>query len=89
MFKPIYALALLSLCSPALAQGEPVQRQQEASTTQAQAKPDGKRMICQDEDVIGSRVATKRVCMTADQWRLQEQDDKNQTDMQQRTGPHL
>ena len=36
------------------------------------AKDDSKRIICQTEQKIGSRLASKRVCMTAAQWKERE-----------------
>jgi hypothetical protein len=88
MLKPTCALTLLALCSPALGAGQPAAQQQADSSTQAQHKPDGQRVICEDQEVIGSRLGVKRVCLTADQWRQQQLDSRDATDMQQRTGPH-
>jgi hypothetical protein len=50
------------------------------------AKPaktdDSKRLICQTEQQVGSRLAAKRVCMTGSQWKDREQQIHNQLDQQ-------
>ncbi|HEY0629849.1 MAG TPA: hypothetical protein VGD23_11035 [Sphingomicrobium sp.] len=39
-------------------------------------KKDSERVICEKQEVVGSRLATRRVCMTAAQWRLVRQEDR-------------
>ena len=81
MLKLIAAGTLLLFCSPALAQTQPAALQQ---PTASKPKPDNKRIICEDETEIGSRLATKRVCMTAEQWKQSEQDAQDSANQQQR-----
>lgn len=44
------------------------------------AKDDSKRVICHGEEQIGSRLASKRVCMTAAQWKEREQQTRRDLD---------
>lgn len=46
------------------------------SDASGKAKPKG-RLICQDVNETGSRLAKQRVCMTADQWKDQVQRDRD------------
>ena len=62
-----------------------------AGAAEPAKKSNGEKVICRTLDVLGSRLASKRVCLTRDQWRqqqeLQRQDlDKNQ---RSRTGPDI
>jgi hypothetical protein len=81
MLKSVITATLLLACSPALAQAQPAGQQQ---TPAAKPKPDTKRLVCHDESVIGSRVATTHICMTAEQWKQREQDAREGTAQQQR-----
>lgn len=81
MLKLIGAATLLLFCSPAIAQIQPAAQQQPQA---AKPKPDNKRLICEEEPEIGSRLATNRVCMTAEQWKQQAQDARDATNQQQR-----
>ncbi len=86
MLKSMCALAFVFICSSAIAgsQPPPPQQRQDAPADRA-----AQRVICQDEEVTGSRVASQRVCMTADQWKQHQQDARDVTDEQQRLGPHI
>lgn len=45
------------------------------------AKPlDPNEVICEKQEVIGSRLATKRVCMTRSQWADQKGQDRQEID---------
>jgi hypothetical protein len=55
-------------------------------------KPDAKdpnRVICEKEGVVGSRLATKRVCMTAAEWTERKRADRESLEKAQisRTAP--
>jgi hypothetical protein len=53
-------------------------------TARAQtSKHDPNKMICEDEEVVGSRLATKRVCMTRAQWAERRQNDRALIDRSQ------
>jgi hypothetical protein len=39
-------------------------------------KRDPNKMVCENEEVIGSRLATKRVCMTRAQWAERQRADR-------------
>lgn len=37
---------------------------------------DPNRIICEKQEVIGSRLATKRICMTAAEWDVRRREDR-------------
>lgn len=59
-----------------------------AGEKKAEAK-DPNRIICEKQEVLGSRVATKRVCMTAAEWEIRRREDREAVDKAQvnRRGP--
>jgi hypothetical protein len=51
-------------------------------------KSPGEKVICRELGETGSRLATKRVCLTRDQWRQQEDMKRENLDkIRIRTGP--
>lgn len=65
-----------------------------AMATPVVAKDKGKgsdpnRMICRTEQVIGSRLASKRTCMTAMQWTQLEREQREGVDRVQAFKPNL
>ncbi len=62
MLKSFSMAVLLIASAPALA-GSPI-------ATDAKAK-DSKRKICEAVEETGSRLSSKRICMTAEQWEAQ------------------
>lgn len=64
------------LVTPAYAQTAPTP----AATPAAQPKPE--RMICREDNEIGSLLKKKRICMTASQWR--EQGHREGMDLERR-----
>ena len=44
------------------------------------------KMICEDIEAIGSRLSTKRICMTKDQWMQKRHDDQERLERRQ-VGP--
>ena len=82
MLKLMVPGTLLLVCSTSFAQTPPPAQQQ--SAVQPKAK---QRVICHDEGEIGSRLASRRVCLTEDQWRQREQDDKDNLAERQRRSP--
>ncbi len=51
---------------------------------------DPNRIICEKQEVLGSRVATKKVCMSAAEWETRRQEDRQSIDKAQvnRQGPN-
>jgi hypothetical protein len=47
------------------------------------AAKDPNRIICEKQEVLGSRLATKRVCMTAAEWETRRLEDRQNIDRQQ------
>lgn len=68
MMKFIVATALLAMLAPAMAQ-TPATPPSSSGQASKPAKEKPPRMICESQMETGSRVATNRVCMTADQWK--------------------
>ena len=63
-----------------------------ASAMAEEKKPEAKdpnRIICEKQEVLGSRVATKRVCMTAAEWEIRKREDREAIEKAQvnRRGP--
>jgi len=50
---------------------------------------DPNRMICQREEVIGSRLGGKKICKTAQEWQESQQQARDQIDDWQRRLPAL
>lgn len=44
---------------------------------------DPNRMVCEKQEVLGSRLATKKVCMTAAEWEQRRLEDRQQIDKAQ------
>ena len=61
MIKRLLSMTLLLSAAPALAQTQP-------AGAPAAAKSNSSRIICEKVEQIGSRLASKRICMTAEQW---------------------
>src|SRR5207253_2040529 len=69
-----FALAITSsmtFVGPVSAQGAPA-----APQAQAQPKDSMSEIVCQKQEVVGGRLATRRVCMTRLQWREQRTLDR-------------
>ena len=45
-----------------------------SETAVASAEPSGQRLICRSRPVLGSRITRQRICKTADDWRIYEND---------------
>jgi hypothetical protein len=60
-----------------------------AGDKKADAK-DPNRVICEKQEVVGSRLATRRVCMTAAEWADKRREDRQAIDKAQvnRQGPN-
>ena len=52
-------------------------------------KKDPNRIICEKQGVVGSRLATKKVCMTATEWQARRLEDRQAIEKSQvsRSGP--
>jgi len=74
MLKAAFTGFLVVISVPALAQVQAAAPQQEQP---AKPRPESRRVICQDIKETGSRLAHKRVCLTAEQWKQEEQAAKD------------
>lgn len=80
MLKLVFLTGLLLSVTPAVAQTQPPVTSSAAKP--AQSNHDANRLICETEQEIGSRLASKRICMTAAQWKEREQQIHSQLDQQ-------
>lgn len=71
MLKLFVGTTLLLGTVPAIAQVQPVPQQ-----TAVASKKSSDRLVCRSIEQIGSRLASKRVCMTARQWDEQRRTDR-------------
>lgn len=78
MLKFVFFTGLLLSVAPAAAQTQSTTANNAAKPAQAQGDPN--RLICETEQEIGSRLAAKRVCMTAAQWKEHQQQVRGQLD---------
>jgi invasion protein IalB len=67
----------------AFAQAQQPQQQQQSGKT----APDPNQVICEKQEELGSRIATKRVCMTRSQWAEQRRLDRQDVDKAQTQAP--
>lgn len=69
-FLSVAAIGLLSVATGATAR-------------EKSADKDPNRMICEKQEVLGSRLASKRICKTAAEWQAQRREDRNAIDRAQ------
>lgn len=81
-------MRILFLSTAAALLGSPIM----ATSAQAQAAPtapapkpahDPNEVICQKEEVIGSRLATKRICKTRAEWAEEQRENRMDLDRKQ------
>jgi hypothetical protein len=77
--KHVYTALVLAACAGAA----------NAAPPPAGDKGDGSKMICRTVQEIGSRLSSKRICLTRDQWREQKASQRQDLEGAQRirTGP--
>lgn len=51
---------------------------QSANASSAAKTPDPNEVVCERQEVLGSRLSSKRVCMTRSQWADQKSEDRQQ-----------
>ena len=65
---------------------------QATSTSPAAKTPDPNEVVCERQEELGSRLSSKRVCMTRSQWADQKSQDRQQLEKVQvqrgMTDPH-
>lgn len=75
-----------SACAALLVAGAPAVAQNQPNPPPTAKQPDPDRIICEKIRETGSRLAVRRVCMTAQQWEEQRRRDReNLQDAQQRS----
>lgn len=89
MLKLIYAASAIGLVAgasvPALAQAQQAQQAQPAPSASQQppADPRLNEVVCQKQEVIGSRLVTRRVCKTRAEWADAKLEDRRAVDKMQ------
>ncbi len=78
MIRFLVFSAILAGAAPALAQAP------EPSKPPAAKVKDPNRKICEEFKASGSRLAARRVCMTAADWAAQRQDNRNDVERAQK-----
>ena len=85
--RTIVSAAYLGLAAtPALASQPPAQSATPQQPAAPANVPVGQQIVCERIQVIGSRLATHKVCMTRDEWARARSDDKDLVDRVQRPG---
>lgn len=74
--------AVPATTAPAPAQAAPAL----ASNAAPAAAPDKAKLICETDDETGSRLAKRRTCLTADQWREMRRQERLDVEHDQRIG---
>lgn len=75
----IVAATLLILASGAAGDGN----SQPATAKPAETTADNDPVICQSDNVLGSRIRRKRICMKRSEWQRQHQEEKQMIDRTQ------
>jgi invasion protein IalB len=83
MLRAVLATGLLLSVTPAMAQTQAVRDNTQQASKSSKDGPD--RVICQTQQEIGSRIATKKICMTSQQWKDHEAQVRQQLDQQHTT----
>lgn len=71
----VLGLAAFALSAPAIAADQAPSTQKQASSEDKDGK-DPNRMICKREKVTGSRLRSRKTCLTAAQWEEQRAADR-------------
>jgi invasion protein IalB len=78
MLKLVYAASAVALTAgasmPALAQAQ----SSPAVASQQPSGPNPNEVVCQKQEIIGSRLATKRICKTRAEWADAQMQDKQE-----------
>jgi len=77
MLRVLLFTSLFVIVTPAVAQNQSPSLAQQAPKA---PKDSDNRMICQTQEQTGSRIATKKVCMTAAEWKEHELQVHDQLD---------
>jgi hypothetical protein len=77
MRKSVIVAVSSLLFSPAMAIAQTAQQAPQAQQPAAKG-PDPNEVVCQRIEETGSRIASKRVCMTRSQWADQERTDQQE-----------
>ncbi|MEA1072650.1 hypothetical protein [Sphingomonas sp. LY160] len=78
MFKAVTFVAAVAFAVPALAQVSSIE------TSRPRVSKDPNEKICERITETGSRLASKRVCMTSAEWAAQKTDHRNDVERAQK-----
>lgn len=81
------AMVVCALATSAVAQEATEETRNEVSRepagTTAESNPDQNRTICKTQKVSGTRLSSKKICMTAAQWEQEKRDQRQATERTQ------
>lgn len=85
MSRVFLAAALLAAAGPALAQTatQAVPQPVPPANASPTAKNDVNKVVCQEQDTIGSRLQAHKVCMTVSQWKEFQAANRQETETMQ------
>jgi len=84
MLKSLSMAVLVTFASPSLA--EIVNTQSSSPAASAAKAKDPKRKICEPVEETGSRLSSKRICMTAEQWEAQNRNGRTAAKRSEKSG---
>ena len=76
--------ALVAIAAPVLAQGTTPLKSQQIATTD---KSDANRIVCKREEKVGTRLGSKKVCMSVQEWEDLAKGAREDTEGWQRLTP--
>ena len=76
--------AVVAIAAPVLAQGTTAPKSQQTATSD---KSDVNRIVCKKEETIGSRLGSKKVCLTVQEWEDLAKSSREDTESWQRLAP--
>ena len=77
----LHTIALSALVGVALA--FPAAAQDGSSTSKKRKARDPNEQVCKNEEVLGSRLAVRRVCMSRGEWARRQLEDRQRTEQTQ------
>lgn len=82
--SPVFRVALLAAIASLMP--APLAAEQKNDAETASKKRDPNQMVCENQEVLGSRLAVKKICMTRSQWAEQRRVDRETVQQSQVSG---
>ncbi|CUS46678.1 MAG: hypothetical protein V4610_08635 [Pseudomonadota bacterium] len=84
LMNPVFRVALLAAVASLMPAPLAAEQKNDAGT--ASKKRDPNQMVCENQEVLGSRLAVKKICMTRSQWAEQRRTDREMVQQSQVSG---